>query len=247
MTKRVALITGASRGIGAGIAQTLAKHKTAVAVGFAHNELKAKTVANSIVAAGGTAQAVEIRNESRQSIKDAIQWIDQTMGGIDILINNAAIAQEKPFLTLTDDDWDLMLTINLKGAFMATQEVLPRMINQKWGRIINISSIGGQWGGMNQIHYATAKAGLIGLTRSIAKVYSAHNITCNAIAPGLIATEMSKAELSTPAGQDKLKNIPRQKLGTVDDIGEAALYLSSDQANYVTGQTLNLNGGMYFG
>jgi NAD(P)-dependent dehydrogenase (short-subunit alcohol dehydrogenase family) len=193
------------------------------------------------------AHAVEIRNESRQSIKDAIHWITKIMGSVDILINNAAIAQEKPFLTLTDDDWDQMLNINLKGAFMATQEVLPSMIDKQWGRIINISSIGGQWGGMNQIHYATAKAGLIGLTRSIAKVYSAHNITCNAIAPGLIATDMSEAELNTPAGQEKVKNIPRKKLGTVDDIGEAALYLSSDQANYVTGQTLNLNGGMYFG
>jgi acetoacetyl-CoA reductase/3-oxoacyl-[acyl-carrier protein] reductase len=247
MKHRVALVTGASRGIGAGIAQTLASHHIAVAVGYARNREKAKAVVDSIAAQGGIATAVEVHNESRQSIKDALELIAKTIGGVDILINNGAIAQEKPFLTLTDDDWDQMLEINLKGAFMATQEVLPRMIDQQWGRIINISSIGGQWGGMNQIHYATAKAGLIGLTRSIAKVYSAYNITCNAIAPGLIGTEMSEAELNTPAGQDKVKNIPRKKLGTVEDIGEAALYLASDQANYVTGQTLNLNGGMYFG
>ena len=247
MKHRVALVTGASRGIGAGIAQTLASHHIAVAVGFARNREKAQAVVDSIAAQGGIATAVEVHNESRQSIKDALELIAKTIGGVDILINNGAIAQEKPFLTLSDDDWDQMLAINLKGAFIATQEVLPRMIDQQWGRIINISSIGGQWGGMNQIHYATAKAGLIGLTRSIARVYSAYNITCNAIAPGLIGTEMSEAELNTPAGQDKVKNIPRKKLGTVEDIGEAALYLASDQANYVTGQTLNLNGGMYFG
>jgi acetoacetyl-CoA reductase/3-oxoacyl-[acyl-carrier protein] reductase len=247
MKHRVALVTGASRGIGAGIAQTLASHHIAVAVGYARNREKAQAVVDSIAAQGGIATAVEVHNESRQSIKDALELIAKTIGSVDILINNGAIAQEKPFLTLSDDDWDQMLAINLKGAFMATQEVLPGMIDQQWGRIINISSIGGQWGGMNQIHYATAKAGLIGLTRSIAKVYSAYNITCNAIAPGLIGTEMSEAELNTPAGQDKVKNIPRKKLGTVEDIGEAAQYLASDQANYVTGQTLNLNGGMYFG
>ena len=247
MTQRIALVTGASRGIGAGIAKTLAHNGIAVAVGYVHNSEKAQAVVNSILASGGKAQALEIHNESRKSIKDALALIAQKWGNVDILINNGAIAQEKQFLTLTDDDWDQMLAINLKGAFMATQEVLPQMIDQKWGRIINISSIGGQWGGMNQIHYATAKAGLIGLTRSIAKVYGSHNITCNAIAPGLIATEMSEAELNTPDGQDKVKNIPRKKLGTVEDIGEAALYLSGDQANYVTGQTLNLNGGMYFG
>ena len=120
------------------------------------------------------------------------------------------------------------------------------MIKNNWGRIINISSIGGQWGGFNQVHYAASKAALINFTQSIAKIYSEHEITSNAISPGLIATDMTEAELKTGAGKNKVKGIPCKRLGTVNDVGSAVVYLASDGASYVTGQTLNLNGGMYF-
>src|SRR5262249_14832892 len=151
----------------------------------------------------------------------------------------------KPFLEIDDADWTTMLSVNLVGAARCIREVLPSMLAGKQGRIINVSSIGGQWGGMNQVHYAAAKAGLINLTRSMAKLYSKEGITCNAIAPGLIATEMSAAELDTPQGQDKVKSIPCGRLGTTEEAGALAVYLASDAAGYLTGQTFNLNGGMY--
>jgi NAD(P)-dependent dehydrogenase (short-subunit alcohol dehydrogenase family) len=140
-----------------------------------------------------------------------------------------------------------MMAINLRGPFVLIQEVLPKMMETGWGRILNISSIGGQWGGYNQVHYAAAKAGLINLTRSIAKIYSGYGITSNAIAPGLVATDMTANELSTIAGQEKLNNIPSRRLGTVEEIAAAAIFLASDEASYITGQTINVNGGMYFG
>jgi acetoacetyl-CoA reductase/3-oxoacyl-[acyl-carrier protein] reductase len=140
-----------------------------------------------------------------------------------------------------------MLDVNLQGAFRTTQELLPNMIEKKWGRIINITSIGGQWGGYNQVHYAVSKAGLISFTQSIAKIYSKDGITSNSIAVGLVATEMSKNELNTKAGKAKVQNIPMGRLGTKEEIAKIALFLASDDASYITGQTINANGGMYFG
>ena len=169
------------------------------------------------------------------------------LGEIAVLVNNAAIAQEKPFLDLTDADWDRMLAVNLRGPFTCAQEVLPGMIKQGWGRIINISSVGGQWGGMNQVHYACAKAGLNNLTRSLAKLYSAQGITTNTVAAGLVATGMIANELETAAGKEKVRNIPIGRIGTTDEIARVTAFLASDDASYITGQTLNANGGMYFG
>ena len=140
-----------------------------------------------------------------------------------------------------------MLAVNLRGPFICAQECLPPMIRQRWGRIINITSIGGQWGGFNQVHYAASKAGLINLTRSLAKLYSAKGITTNAVAIGLVQTDMTADELSTNAGQDKVRAIPRGRIGTVQDIAETVVFLASDQADYITGQSINVNGGMYFG
>lgn len=183
----------------------------------------------------------------RTSICKALEQVRDHLGGeVGVLVNNGAIAQEKPFLEITDADWDRMLAVNLRGPFALSQEVLPAMIKAGWGRIINIVSIGGQWGGMNQVHYAAAKAGLINLTRSLAKLYSCHGITCNAVAPGLVATDMSAAELASAAGQEKVNNIPARRLGTVEEVAAAVAFLASEVAGYVTGQTLNLNGGMYF-
>lgn len=244
---KLALVTGASRGIGSGIAERLASDGYRVIVGYFRSRHGAMDVVERICDSGGEAAAVEMDVASRAAVVDALDSIRRTHGPIDVLINNAAISQEKPFLTLTDDDWEQMLAVNLKSAFVCSQLVLPDMIERRWGRIVNISSIGGQWGGINQIHYATAKAGLIGLTRSLAKTFSQHGVTTNAIAPGLVATDMSANELESAAGKEKVKGIPAGRIGSVAEVAAAVSFLCSDEAAYVTGQTLNLNGGMYFG
>ena len=242
--KRVVFITGASRGIGLGIARWFLLKGYPVALGYCQHAQGVETLAREFP----SGLPVRIAMEERVSIRTALNRSRDHFGNeVSILINNAAIAQEKPFPTITDTDWDRMLAINLRGPFALSQEVLPAMIRSGWGRIINISSIGGQWGGFNQVHYAAAKAGLINFTQSLAKIYSEQGITCNAIAPGLVATDMSAAELDSAAGQEKVKNIPARRLGTVEEVAAAVAFLASDEAGYITGQTLNLNGGMYFG
>jgi len=244
---KVALVTGGSGGIGAAICYRLASDGFIVAVAYSSSESKAQAVAERIVRDGGKAFPIHLDLKHRDSILSAVERILKEHEKIEILVNNGAFSQEKSFLDIDDDDWDQMLAINLRGPFALCQEVLPKMLENRFGRIVNIVSIGGQWGGINQIHYATAKAGLIGLTRSIAKTFSGNGITCNAIAPGLVATEMSAAELKTDAGKEKVKNIPCGRLGLVEEVAGAVSYLVGPDGSYVTGQTLNLNGGMYFG
>jgi len=235
---KLVLVTGASRGIGETIADYFDTQAYDVIYGY--NNTIPKNINNNF--------SIQIDISNRKSIRNAMKQIEQNFKRpIDILVNNAAIAQEKPFLELTDDDWQEMFDINLQGAFRVTQEVLPDMIKTRWGRIINITSIGGQWGGFNQVHYAASKAALINFTQSIAKLYSKEGITSNAIAIGLVETDMSKNELNTVAGQEKVKNIPIGRLGTKDEIAKIAFFLASEDASYITGQTLNANGGMYFG
>jgi NAD(P)-dependent dehydrogenase (short-subunit alcohol dehydrogenase family) len=245
--RRVALVTGGSRGIGRAIASTLAARGHAVAVTYAKNEQDARDVVDEIARTGGQAMAVRLVAEDRSSISSAVELVREELGSIDVLVNNAAIAHEKPFLELTDDDWDRMLAVNLRGPFACSQEVLPDMLKRRWGRIINISSIGGQWGGMNQVHYACAKAGLNNLTRSLAKLYSAQGVLANTVAAGLVSTSMIANELETPAGQEKVRGIPVGRIATADEIARVVAFLASDDAGYLTGQTINANGGMYFG
>ncbi len=241
---RVVFVTGASRGIGRGIAERFLREGDRVAVGYSHNQELAEELASEF----SEALAVQVDVCSRESVQTAIRTVIDHFGSpIQVLVNNGAIAQEKPFLSITDEDWDRMIATNLRGPFIFTQEVLPAMTEAGWGRIINIASIGGQWGGVNQVHYAAAKAGLLNLTQSTAKVFSSEGITCNAVSPGLVQTDMSANELQTEAGKEKVKNIPAGRLGTVDEVSSTVYFLSSDEAAYMTGQTLNLNGGMYFG
>jgi acetoacetyl-CoA reductase/3-oxoacyl-[acyl-carrier protein] reductase len=188
---------------------------------------------------------VKIDIASRASIRRALAQTRKAFGrDVDILVNNAALVQEKPFETLTDADWDRMLAVNLRGAFILAQESLPAMAKRKWGRIVNITSIGGQWGGMRQVHYAAAKAGLINLTHSLARLYSPLGITTNAVAPGLVATDMIRKELKSRSGKQKAAQIPVGRIAEPEEIAAGVVYLVSDGAAYVTGQTLNINGGM---
>lgn len=243
MSGKRALVTGASRGIGVSIARMLASHGLFVVVGYNRSREGAESVVEQIWSQGGQAEVRQIDVSSRQSIKEAVD----ASGSIDVLVNNAAVAQEKPFFEITDGDWDRLLAANLRGPFACTQEVLGGMIGRGWGRIVNIVSVGGQWGGVNQIHYASAKAGLIGLTRSIAKTFSHAGITCNAVSPGLVETDMTRNELSSPLGLEKVRSIPAGRIGQADEIASAVAFLVLPGSDYITGQTINVNGGMYFG
>jgi NAD(P)-dependent dehydrogenase (short-subunit alcohol dehydrogenase family) len=217
---KIALVTGAGSGIGKAAALALLGAGYGVACGYNAN----RAGAEKIQKAHAGAYAVKI--------------------DIAIVVNNAALVQEKPFETITDADWDRMQAVNLRGAFIVAQETLPAMVARKWGRIINITSIGGQWGGMRQVHYAAAKAGLINLTHSLAKLYSGVGITANAIAPGLVATGMIRKELKSKVGKQKVAQIPVGRIAEPEEIAAGVIYLASDAAAYVTGQTLNINGGL---
>ncbi|HJT44214.1 MAG TPA: SDR family oxidoreductase [Rhizomicrobium sp.] len=238
---KLALVTGASSGIGHAAALALLGAGYRVACGYHSN----RAGVENIQKAHAGALAVKIDIASRASVKRAVAATAKHFGrDIDIVVNNAALVQEKPFVMLTDADWDRMLAVNLRGAFIVAQETLPGMVAQKWGRIINITSIGGQWGGMRQVHYAAAKAGLINLTHSLAKLYAGAGVTANAIAPGLVATHMIAKELKSKAGKQKAAQIPLGRIATPEEIAAGIVFLASDGASYITGQTLNINGGM---
>ena len=236
---KLALVTGAGSGIGKATALALLAAGYRVACGYNANRAGAEAIRHP------GARAVKIDIASRASIRRALAETRKAFRrDIDILVNNAALVQEKPFESLTDADWDRMLAVNLRGAFILAQETLPGMAKRKWGRIVNITSIGGQWGGMRQVHYAAAKAGLINLTHSLARLYSPLGITANAVAPGLVATDMIRKELKSKSGNQKAAQIPVGRIAGPDEIAAGVVYLVSDGAAYVTGQTLNINGGM---
>ena len=240
-TAKIALVTGAGSGIGRASALALLAAGYRVACGYNRNRAGAEMIEKSRPGAF----AVKIDIASRASVKRAIAVSRRHFGrGFDIVVNNAALVQEKSFETVTDSDWDRMLAVNLRGAFIVAQECLPAMLARKWGRIINITSIGGQWGGMRQVHYAAAKAGLINFTHSLARLYSGAGITANAIAPGLVATDMIRKELKSRAGKSKAAQIPVGRIAEPEEIAAGVVYLVSEAAGYVTGQTLNINGGM---
>src|SRR5580700_2454831 len=194
---KLALVTGAGGGIGQAIALALLDAGHCVICGYNNSRAGAEQLASD----HANAFAVKIDIASRASVKHALAAARKHFGrDACIVVNNAALAQEKPFESITDADWDKMLAVNLRGAFVVAQETLPAMLAKKWGRIVNITSIGGQWGGMRQVHYAAAKAGLINLTHSLAKLYSGSGVAANAIAPGLVATGMIAKELQSKTG-----------------------------------------------
>jgi 3-oxoacyl-[acyl-carrier protein] reductase len=243
MAHRTALITGASRGIGRACAVALAQagHRVVLA---ARDLAKLEEAAAEIRVAGGEAFVAEMDLGSSESIKAAIARAAKEFGGIDILVNNAGITKDGLALRMRQQDWDLVLAINLTGAFVAIQQVLQGMMKERWGRIINISSMVGETGNPGQSNYAAAKAGLIGLTKSLAQEMASRNITVNAVAPGFIETDMT-AVLSDELKDNMLGHIPLKRFGRAEDIAAAVNFLASDGAAYITGHVLSVNGGMY--
>tara|TARA_B000000475_G_C15948789_1_gene427900 strand:+ start:402 stop:1127 length:726 start_codon:yes stop_codon:yes gene_type:complete len=237
--KRTAFITGGTQGIGKAIVEKLIDQDYKVVIGFMSQKTKANDMVKNIDSLNGEAVAMHCDISSRSSIQEVVAKIKH----IDILINNAGISQSKDFLEITDEDWNQMININLRGAFICSQEVIPSMLKRNWGRIINITSIGGQWGGINQVHYASSKAGLTGLSMSLARLYSGKGITSNSISPGIIETEMT-SWIKNEDKQILTQDIPVGRFGLVEEVAEVVSFLASDASGYITGQTINVNGGM---
>ena len=244
---KVALITGASRGIGRAIAIEFAKERAeGIVLNYVKNDDAAFKTKKELEDIGVKVLPVKIDVSKRDGVRVLVDEAIKTFGKIDILVNNAAILQQKPFETITDEEWDRMFEVNLKAPFMLIQEVITYMVKQRWGRIINIASIGGQWGGNLAVHYAATKAALISLALSVARIYSKYGITSNAVSPGLVLTEMAEKEINSEIGKEKLKLIPAGRFAEPEEVAKAVVFLASEEASYITGQTINVNGGMLF-
>jgi 3-oxoacyl-[acyl-carrier protein] reductase len=240
---RVALVTGAAQGIGRAIALALAEVGADVAGGDIALE-KLRGVAKEIEALGRKVLALHLDVSSPNSVKEAVDKILQAFGKIDILVNNAGITKDNLLMRMKPEDWDLVLRVNLNGAFHCTRAVLPGMVKQRYGRIINIASVVAQAGNPGQANYIASKAGIIGLTKAVAAEVGSRNITVNAIAPGFIATAMTE-NLPETVRQRMLSLIPLGRMGTDRDIACGVRFLASEEASYITGHVLNINGGMY--
>jgi len=245
LSGRVALVTGASQGIGRACALKLAEAGAAVALA-ARNQEKLEELAKAITAKGGQAASFAMDVADEQQIKAGCKAALEKFGKIDILLNNAGITRDQLVLRLKRSDWDAVLATNLTSAYLSIQQVIGSMLRHRWGRIVNMTSIFGEMGQAGQANYASSKAGLIGLTMAIAREVGSRNITCNAVAPGFIETAMTAA-LSEDFRQDALKNIPLGRLGTSEDVANAVVFLASEEASYITGHVLNVNGGMLMG
>jgi 3-oxoacyl-[acyl-carrier protein] reductase len=241
--ERVALVTGASRGIGRAIALRLARDGIAVVVNYRQQAAAAQEVVETITAAGGRAVAVAGDVGTVGVAETLVDGALQAFGRLDILVNNAGITRDNLLLRLAPEDWQAVLTTNLTGAYLCTRAALRPMLRQRWGRILNITSVVGLLGNAGQANYAAAKAGLIGLTRSTAREVASRGITVNALAPGYIATDIW-APVAESARQALLGAIPLGRAGTPEEVAEAAAFLVSDAAGYITGQVLNVDGGL---
>jgi 3-oxoacyl-[acyl-carrier protein] reductase len=241
--EKVAVITGASRGIGRSIALALAaKGATIVAVDM--DQASTEAVVAELQATGVKALAVVGNVTVAADVERMFEAATEAFGRVDILVNNAGITRDGLLMRMKDDDWDAVLNVNLKGAFLCTRAVFKVMSKQRYGRIINIASVVGQMGNAGQANYCASKAGLIGLTKSNAREMAKRSITVNAVAPGFIATAMTDA-LSDKVRTELTAQIPLERLGSADDIANAVVFLASEAAGYITGHVLSVNGGMY--
>src|SRR5215831_12867165 len=243
MFNRVAFVTGASRGIGRAIALTLCREGFDIVVASPEVENNEK-VAGEIRQAGGDAMTLNLDVSSPDSVKEGFAAVLKEKGRVDALINNAGITRDGIAMRMKQNEWDLVLKINLFGAFYCIQQALPGMMRNRWGRIVNMASVVGQAGSAGQANYAASKAGLIGLTKSLAQEMASRGITVNAVAPGYVDTDMTQA-LPEEVRQKILAGVPLGRMGKPDDIASAVKFLVSEDASYITGHVLAVNGGMY--
>jgi 3-oxoacyl-[acyl-carrier protein] reductase len=243
MFHRVAVVTGGSRGIGRATALTLCKAGFDIVIASPEVD-KNEEVAAEIRTCSGNAVTVNLDISSLESIKESFAYILKETGRIDVLVNNAGITRDALAMRMKPEDWDLVIRINLTGAFLATQQVLPPMMKERWGRIINIASVVGRSGNPGQANYVSSKAGIIGLTKCLAQEVGSRNITVNAVAPGFIETDMT-VNLPAAVREAMLSKVPLKRPGSPQDIANAVKFLASEDASYITGQVLDVNGGMY--
>ncbi|HEY2040520.1 MAG TPA: 3-oxoacyl-[acyl-carrier-protein] reductase [Edaphobacter sp.] len=245
LNNRIAFVTGASQGIGRAIALELARKGAQVALA-ARNVDKLAAVEAEIAAAGGTAKSFALDVASEESIKECAKAVLAHFGKVEILVNNAGITKDMLSMRMKRADWDDVLSTNLTGAFLITQAVMSSMVKNRWGRIINVTSVVGETGQAGQANYAASKAGLIGMTKSLARELASRTITVNAVAPGFIETAMT-AVLTEEQKKMNAQYIPLGRVGTDAEVAHAVAFLASEEASYITGHTLDVNGGMYMG
>ncbi len=243
MSGRTALITGASRGIGKACAESLAAAGYRVVLA-ARSTDKLEETAASLRDRGGEAFAIQVDLASQESIANGFSKAAKEFGRIDILVNNAGITKDGLAVRMKQVDWDMVLQTNLSGPFYAVQQVLPGMMRERWGRIVNISSVVGEMGNPGQANYVASKAGLIGLTKSLAREIGSRNITVNAVAPGFVGTDMTHG-LTDELKQKMIDETPLKRMGTPEDVAGAVKFLVSDEAAFITGHVLDVNGGIY--
>ncbi len=249
LKNKCALITGSSRGIGRAIALTLSQYGADIAVNYVTdkeggNLNDAKNVAGEIEQRGGKAKIFEADVSNFESVSKMAAEVKNEFGKIHILVNNAAILKDRTLKKMAKDEWDSVIAVNLTGAFNCTRLIIENMIENKWGRIINISSISGQTGFFGQANYSAAKAGIMGFTKSVAREIARHNITANVIAPGVVETDMAN-QIPAEVRQEFLKQIPMGRFARPEEIAETIAFLCSEKASYITGQIIHVNGGWY--
>ena len=246
LSGQVALVTGSSRGIGAEIAKTLAAAGASVGINYRTNADAADRVIDEIRAAGGEALRVPGDVSDENSADAVVKTTADRLGRLDILVNNAGITRDRLVMRMNADDWDEVLTVNLRGTFLPTRFAIPLMVRQRYGRIVNVSSVVGLSGNPGQANYAASKAGQIGLAKAIAREVASRNITVNAVAPGFIELDGGgmTGELNDEQRSQVLSRVPAGRFGSAKDVASAVLYLVSPAASYITGQTLTIDGGM---
>jgi 3-oxoacyl-[acyl-carrier protein] reductase len=240
---RVALITGAAQGIGKSVALLLAQNGADIVVSDINLE-KAEETAKEIESIGSKAIAIKVDVANLKDVERMVESILEKFGKIDILVNNAGITRDKLILRMTEEDWDAVLNVNLKGTFNCTKAVVRHMAKQRSGKIVSIASVVGEMGNAGQVNYSASKAGVIGLTKTIAREFAQRRINVNAIAPGYIETPMTEV-LPEKVKEELKRLIPMERLGKPEDVAEAVLFLVSEESNYITGHVLNVNGGIY--
>ncbi|MCF6094362.1 3-oxoacyl-[acyl-carrier-protein] reductase [Microaerobacter geothermalis] len=240
---KVALVTGGSRGIGRAIALALAQEGANVLVNYAGNQQAAEEVVKEIESLGRKSISIQANISDSDQVQKMVDQAVQTFGRLDILVNNAGITRDNLLIRMKEEEWDQVLDTNLKGVFLTSKAAAKPMMKQRYGKIINISSVVGVLGNPGQANYVAAKAGVIGLTKTLARELASRNITVNAVAPGFIETDMT-AKLGEEVRKNLLSQIPLNRLGQPDDIAQVVLFLCSDKSNYITGQTLHVDGGM---